>query len=120
MNIVIAENEFTTADAIQRLVHNMGHTTAWACTGQEALHSLAGHDCGLLILSAQLRDAAVEHLLPVLRRHHPDLPVVALTARNSLALEQKIRQLGVIYYLIKPLDVEELGSIISHVSQKQA
>lgn len=120
MNILIAEDEFTTADAIKRLVRNMGHTTTWACTGPEALQKLAQRACGLLILSTQLRDAAIEGLLPVLRRHHPDLPVVALTAHNSLTHEQKVRQLGVIYYLIKPLNIEELGSIVSHVSQKQA
>jgi DNA-binding response OmpR family regulator len=51
-----------------------------------------------------------------LRRHHPDLPVVALTSRNSLSLEQRVRKWGVIYYLVKPLNIEELGSIVSRVS----
>ena len=120
MNILIAENEFTTADAIQSLVENMGHSTSWACTGPEALISIEKKPCELLILSAQLRDADITHLLPALRRHHPDLPVVALTSRNSLSLEQQVRKLGVIYYLIKPLNTEELGSIVSHVSTKQA
>ena len=59
-------------------------------------------------------------LLPDLRKRYPDIPVVALTARNSLALEQQVRQMGVICYLIKPLDVDELGAIVSHVSHKQA
>ena len=120
MNILIAENEFTTADAIQSLAENMGHSTRWACTGPEALVSLETMPCDLLILSAQLRDADITYLLPSLRRHHPDLPVVTLTSRNSLSLEQQIRKMGVIYYLIKPLNTEELGSIVSHVSTKQA
>lgn len=120
MNVLIAENEFTTADSIRRLVENMGHTTAWACTGPEALESLAQSPCQLLILSAQLQDADIRQLLPTLRRRHPDMPVVALTSRNSLSLEQQVRQMGVIYYLIKPLDTDELGSIVAHVSHKQA
>lgn len=120
MNILIAENEFTTADAIQSLAENMGHSTSWACTGPEALISLKKMPCDLLILSAQLRDADITYLLPSLRRHHPDLPVVTLTSRNSLSLEQQIRKMGVIYYLIKPLNTEELGSIVSHISTKQA
>jgi DNA-binding response OmpR family regulator len=69
-----------------------------------------------MILSAQLRDADITFLLPSLRRHHPDLPVVALTSRNSPSLEQRVRKWGVIYYLVKPLNIEELGSIISRVS----
>lgn len=120
MNVLIAENEFSTADAIQRTVENMGHRTAWVCTGPETLHSLASTPCQLLILSAQLRDADILQLLPDLRRRYPDIPVVALTARNSLALEQQVRQMGVICYLIKPLNIDELGSIVSHVSHKQA
>jgi DNA-binding response OmpR family regulator len=120
MNILIAENEFATANTIQSLAENMGHSTRWACTGPEALVSLEKKPCELLILSAQLRDADITSLLPALRRHHPELPVVALTSHNSLSLEQQIRKMGVIYYLIKPLDTEELGSIVSHVSTKQA
>ncbi len=120
MNVLIAEDEFTTADAIQRLVENLGHTPTWACTGPEAQHRLEKNAYELLILSAQLRDADVLQLLPALRRNHPDLPVVAMTARNSLTLEQQVRQLGVICYLIKPLNIHELISIVSHVSTKQA
>lgn len=120
MNVLIAEDEFATADAIQRLVSGMGHSTDWACTGTEALSALEDRGCQLVILSAQLRDADVAHLLPRLRARYPELPVVALTAHNSDALERQIRQLGVIYYLIKPLDIDELGSIVSHVSRKQA
>lgn len=120
MNILIAEDEFTTAEAIQRLVEHMGHTTRWACTGPEALIDLEKKPYELLILSAQLRDADITYLLPSLRRHHPDLPVVALTSHNNLSLEQQIRKMGVIYYLIKPLDTEELGSIVAHVFTKQA
>ena len=120
VNVLIAENEFTTADAIQRTVENMGHRSAWVCTGSETLHSLARNPCQLLILSAQLRDADIMELLPDLRKRYPDIPVVALTSRNSLALEQQVRQMGVICYLIKPLDIDELGSIVSHVSHKQA
>ena len=120
VNVLIAENEFATADSIRRLVETMGHTTAWACTGPETLRSLSQAPCQLLILSAQLRDADIRQFLPVLRRRHPDMPVVALTCRNSLALEQQVRQMGVIYYLIKPLDPDELGSIVAHVCYKQA
>lgn len=120
MNVLIAENEFATADSIRLLVENMGHNAAWACAGPEALLRLAQEPYQLLILSAQLRDADILQLLPALRRRHPDMPVVAVTSRNSLFLEQQVRQMGVICYLIKPLDTEELGSIVSHVSKKQA
>lgn len=120
MNVLIAEDEFTTADAIQRLIGRMGHATEWVCTAPEALHCLARRDCHLLILSAQLREADLGHLLPTLRQNYPDLPVVVLTARNSLALEQQVRQFGAICYLIKPLDIDELGSVMSHVSRKTA
>jgi DNA-binding response OmpR family regulator len=101
-------------------VENQGHQTAWACTGQETQHHLENGAYELVILSAQLKDADILQLLPSLRQTHPDLPVVALTARNSLGLEQQVRQQGVICYLIKPLNIEELGSIVSHVSNKQA
>jgi len=107
-----------TADAIQRTVEKMGHRTAWVCTGPETLHCLASRPCQLLILSAQLRDAEILGLLPALRRRYPDIPVVALTAHNSLSLEQQVRQIGGICYLIKPLDIVELGSTAAHVSPK--
>ena len=120
MNVLIAEDEFATAQAIQELVENMGHAAAQAGTGREVLLRLEEHSYGLLILSTQLRDADIKKLLPATHINHPDLPVVALTSHNSLSLEQQVRQLGVICYLIKPLNIEELGSIVAHLSSKQA
>lgn len=71
-----------------------------------------------MILSAQLGDRPVGQLIPALRQDQPDLALVVTTARNSLALEKQIRTHGIIYYLIKPLSMDELASVIRHTTLK--
>lgn len=116
MKILIAENEFITAERIGRLATSLGHHCEWVCSLQEATDSLLQSPCDLMILSAQMGGRSVGQLIPALRQCQPDLALVVTTARNSLALEQQVRAQGIIYYLIKPLSMDELSSVIRHTS----
>ncbi len=118
MKVLIAEKEFITADRIGRLVSSLGHRYEWICSPEEAAVSLREGPCDLMILSAQLGAQPMARLIPQLRQYQPDLSLVVTTSRNTLSLEQQVRAHGITYYLIKPIHMNELSSVIRHTSQQ--
>jgi response regulator RpfG family c-di-GMP phosphodiesterase len=61
----------------------------------------------------------VGQLIKLLRQHQPDLALIHTTFCNTLELEQQVRARGVTYYLIKPLNMDELSSVIRHTALKK-
>lgn len=57
-------------------------------------------------------------LLPRIRGHRPDLPVIVMSAQNTLATAVKATERGAYEYLPKPFDINELCSIVKRSLKK--
>jgi two-component system, OmpR family, response regulator len=66
----------------------------------------------LLIVDPAPQDRAAWALLKALREQQPSLPVLALTAYDTVGLRAKMRELGVRYYLAKPATLQELEQAV--------
>lgn len=106
--ILIAEDEPRIATFIDRGLRAQGHTTTIVTDGGEALAAArpGGHD--LLVLDLGLPTLDGLEVLRTLRGEGSDLPVVILTARDSV--EDRVTGLdgGADDYLPKPFALEEL------------
>ncbi len=45
--------------------------------------------------------------------------IVAMTSVSNREMEQRVRVQGVIYYMIKPFEFDELRSIINHLARRK-
>jgi two-component system, OmpR family, response regulator len=66
----------------------------------------------LLIVDPAPHDRAAWALLKALREQQPFLPVLVLTAYDTVGLRTKMRELGVRYYLAKPATLQELEQAV--------
>jgi two-component system, OmpR family, response regulator len=66
----------------------------------------------LLIVDPAPHDRAAWALLKALREQQPSLPVLVLTAYDTVGLRTKMRELGVRYYLAKPATLQELEQAV--------
>ena len=74
----------------------------------------------LVLLDLELPDAGGLELLKELRTMHPGLPVMILTAHDSLANAIESIKLGAFHFLPKPYAVEELVSLCHRALEQQA
>jgi DNA-binding NtrC family response regulator len=70
----------------------------------------------LILLDTSLPDTTIYSLIPKLKELYPGIRVVTMTDHNTTEMERKIRKLGIIYYLIKPFEKDELKNILDHCS----
>lgn len=108
MQLLLVEDDRPLATGLQKALRTQGFAVNHVETGQAALHVMETETPDLVILDLGLPDLDGLEVLKRLRRKHAELPVLLLTARDSL--DDKVLGLdsGADDYLAKPFDMTEL------------
>jgi len=110
-NILIIDDEASLLNTLSRILQKVGCSVIGAANGAEALRLLSNSPFDLVYLDLWLPDMNGLQVLQEIRKSHPKLPVILLTAHGSMDTALKAMRLGATDYLIKPIDPEQL---ISH------
>jgi len=108
MRILLVEDDRVLADALSRALVQSAHAVDTVSTGEEADHALAVNTYALAILDIGLPGLSGLEVLKRLRARKSTLPVLLLTAFDTLADRVRGLDLGADDYLAKPFDLPEL------------
>ena len=119
MRLLLVEDEPELAAVVQAGLTASGFTVDWASTGADALARLADGGYGLVLLDVMLPDTDGWHVCETLRRRRDPVPVLMLTARDSI--EDRVRGLesGADDYLPKPFDFRELRARVRAILRRE-
>ncbi|MCM5570277.1 response regulator transcription factor [Burkholderiaceae bacterium FT117] len=108
MRILLAEDDQVLADALSRSLRNGGYAVDHVSSGSEADTALSAQEYDLLILDLGLPRLPGIEVLKRLRARDSRLPVLILTAADSV--EQRVRglDLGADDFMAKPFALSEL------------
>jgi YesN/AraC family two-component response regulator len=95
-----------------------GHRVHGERTGASALESARRKPLDLILLDIKLPDIMGYDLIPQFKKYQPGINIITMTGYNTPELERKIRGCGITYYLAKPVQMEELKSILDHIDKK--
>ncbi len=110
MRVLVIEDDALLGDAIQAGLRQAGYAVDWMKDGVTADHALATEAYAAAVLDLGLPRMSGLEVLRRLRSRHVPLPVLILTAMDTV--EDRIRGLdaGADDYLIKPFDMGELAA----------
>jgi len=108
MRILLAEDDQVLADALSRSLRGGGYAVDHVASGGEADTALAAQDYDLLILDLGLPTLPGLEVLKRMRSRKSQVPVLILTAADSI--EQRVRglDLGADDFMAKPFALSEL------------
>jgi two-component system, OmpR family, response regulator QseB len=108
MRVLVVEDDAMIGRAVVAGLHEQGYAVDWVRDGHEAELALAHavYDVALLDLGLPRRDGL--EVLKGVRRAKNDLPVLIITARDSVADRIAGLDSGADDYLVKPFDLDEL------------
>lgn len=108
MKILIVEDEFKTGEYLSQGLSEAGFMVDLARNGLDGHHRAMTEDHDLIILDVMLPDVDGWRILTSLREAGKEVPVLFLTARDSVDDRVKGLELGADDYLLKPFVFAEL------------
>jgi len=113
--ILVADADKAAADALAGLLLRARFRAYPVANGLEALRLAQRYRLGLAIVDVDLLDMTGYDLVRRLRSIAATLPVVMTTGDYRPTTEVEARQLGIVQYLHKPLDLERLDKVVARV-----
>jgi two-component system, OmpR family, response regulator len=118
MRILIAEDDQVLADGLLRSLRGSGYAVDQVSSGTEADAALASHEFDLLILDLGLPRLHGLEVLRKLRARGSALPVLILTAADSVDQRVKGLDLGADDFMAKPFSLQELEARVRALTRR--
>lgn len=118
MRILVVENDSSLAGHMKALLEGWGHVAQHCTRGKDAERMFRANPYDLVLMEVLLPDIKGEDLISRLKGVSPDARIVTMTGSNSRDMEIRIRDRGILYYMVKPLETENLRSLLEHLSKR--
>jgi DNA-binding NtrC family response regulator len=117
--ILIVDNEANARRVLQVIIEGEGHDTVQAMDYQSAFSSLRSENVDVIVTDMKLPDKSGLDLFEFAKQHHPDVPVIFLTAYGSVESAVEAMTCGAFYYFIKPPDYAIFKGILSRALEQR-
>ncbi len=118
-SILVVDDDLDFLKIIRRILEGKGFEVATAASASEALEKVNARFYNAAVLDISLPDADGTELLSGIIERHPDITAVMLTGHSSVQNAVKSLNCGAFAYLEKPLDPDNLLSVINRGLEKQ-
>jgi two-component system OmpR family response regulator len=118
MRILIAEDDQVLADGLLRSLRSAGYAADQVSSGSEADAALSAHEFDLVILDLGLPRLHGLEVLRRLRARGSSVPVLILTAADSVEQRVKGLDLGADDYMAKPFSLQELEARVRALTRR--
>ncbi len=118
-SILVVDDDLDFLEIIKRILENKGYEVKNAPSASEAISRLKERFYNAAILDISLPDADGTELLSSILEMHPDIIAIMLTGHSSVQNAIQSLNRGAFAYLEKPLDPENLLSVVSRGLEKQ-
>jgi DNA-binding response OmpR family regulator len=108
MRILLVEDDSMIGESVSEGLKSEGYAVDWVRDGQEAETSIAATPYSLVVLDLGLPRRDGIDVLRGIRERHVDVPVLVMTARDTVRDRIKGLDAGADDYLVKPFDLDEL------------
>lgn len=120
MRLLLVEDDFMLGDGIAESLRNEGYTVDWVKDGMSALAALKSESFDLVVLDLGLPKLDGVQLIKQVRAESVMVPILVLTARDTVQDRVVGLDAGADDYLVKPFDAVELKARIRALIRRSA
>jgi K+-sensing histidine kinase KdpD len=117
--ILVVDDDRDFLEIIRRILGHKGYTVETVSSAEEAVSRLKERFYNVTILDISLPDADGTELLSKIMEMQPDIIAIMLTGHSSVQNAVQSLNCGAFAYLEKPVDPENLFSVISRGLERQ-
>jgi DNA-binding NtrC family response regulator len=90
-----------------------------AANGAEALAKIRQQDYALMLLDIKMPGMPGMEVLANVRKTHPELPVIMITAHGTIENAVEAMKLGAVDFIRKPFTPQEIRAVVTNVLERQ-
>ena len=120
MRLLLVEDDTMIGESVRLGLRQDGFVVDWVQDGHAAELALRNENYSLLLLDLGLPRKSGLDVLKTLRTNRNPIPVLVLTARDSVANRVAGLDAGADDYLVKPFDLDELAARIRALLRRQS
>jgi len=116
--VLVFDQDFHSEKAIIPHLESWAYRSLVADSLQQALNMLNTHACPIVVLAVYEGDFDVSGVISEIYQTKPDVRIIAVGNRSSLDLERAVRLAKVFYYMVQPVDLDELQAVIHRANSE--
>lgn len=117
--ILVVDDDAAIRTVVSQALRRKGYEVATAASLADLRAALAQGNPDVLVTDVVLPDGDGLDAIPGIIAAHPDLPVIVLSARNTLSTAVRATEAGAFDYLPKPFDLDVLASAVAGALQRR-
>ncbi len=118
-NILIIDDEKEQAEAIAESLTRVGYTCSTSVNGNNVLDIIRRDDIDVVITDLILHDTDGMKILREIKEGLPEIEVIVITGYGSVENAVTAMQKGAATYLLKPININHLRTVVEKVVEKQ-
>ena len=111
--ILVADDDSAIRTVLHQALARAGYEVRTTGTAAGLYQWIAAGEGNLAITDVVLPDESGFDLIPRIKRVRPDMPIVVMSAQNTLLTAITAAERGAFEYLPKPFDLKELTSVVA-------
>ena len=119
IRVLVVDDDEPHAQAVAESLERFGHECVVATSGREGLRLIEEQDFDIVLTDLIMDGVGGMEVLAKAKQALPDAEIVILTGHSTIKTAVTAMQAGAATYLTKPLDINELRTVVEKQSQSQ-
>ncbi len=117
LRILYAEDEDSIRELFERILKKFVKELFVASNGLEALNLYKEHQPDIIITDIRMPQMSGFEMAEIVRKENKLIPIIVLSAHNDTEFFLEAIKLGVVSFLVKPIDTNELIKALENVNE---
>ncbi len=91
----------------------MGYRVETTKVVSEVIRKVRSRGMQVVLLDDQMEEIGACDLVPLFKRLNPRVQIIVVSSEESIGLAKRLREAGIFYQAMKPVDPEEIGSAVA-------
>jgi len=117
--VLIADTNEEDQEYLSIALAGEGYKIETARASSEMIQKLQNNsDIGVIVMDVNMPGVRAYEVIPIVKKINRIIPIIVMSSDDSIDLARKVRQAGIFFYAMKPLNIEEMKLAVKDAFKK--